>query len=284
MQISFIGAGRIATSLALAWSRQGAEVTAVASRSAPSAQRIASMIPGCRAVDAAEAAAADIVFITTPDDQIGPVCASLAWREGQAVVHCSGATEVSVLEPAARAGALIGGFHPLQIFSDPMKAVDLLEGSYAAIEGPPALDVQLRRLAERLQMRVLGLPPGARPRYHAGGGFAASSMIAMLREAVDVWGSFGVSEQDALQALLPLARGTLATVASKGSLAASLAGPVSRGDAGVVSRHLDALDALGETHGAFYRQLLVRQLELARESGRLDRVQVEALQRAIDAT
>lgn len=262
-KIAFIGAGRLGKTLAGALAQSGLD---------------AATAPG-RDNAAAEAAArgAELVFLTVPDDAIAPLAARLPWRTGQRVVHCSGATEVAVLEPAARAGALIGGFHPLQIFSDPAHAARLLAGSTVAIEGPPELGAELRELAQRLGMTPLRLPPGVRALYHGGASFAASFLLSMLQEAVEIWRSFGIDEQQALQALLPLARGTLDAAASRG-LAGSLAGPVSRGDAGVVARHLQALERLGPGHAAFYRELTRRQIELARASGRLDAARIAQLQ------
>lgn len=271
--IAFIGAGRVATTLATAFSRQSFAVSAIASRHPETASHLAATLPGCRALPLAEAAQADLVFLTVPDDAIAPLAARLPWRSGQQVVHCSGATEVSVLAPAARRGALIGGFHPLQIFSDPLAAIDLLAGSAVAIEAPPLLEERLLELAKRLGMQPLRLPPGARALYHAGAGFAASFLLSMLREAATIWRHFGIAEDDALRALLPLARGTLAAAARQG-ISGALAGPISRGDAGVLAGHLQALEGLDQTHGAFYREFARRQLALAAERGQLSAEQL----------
>jgi predicted short-subunit dehydrogenase-like oxidoreductase (DUF2520 family) len=73
-----------------------------------------------------------------------------------------------------------------------------------------------------------------------------------------------------------LSRGTLAAAARHG-LAGALAGPVSRGDAGVVKRHHDAFIQLGAEHLAFYREMTRRQLRLADAAGRLDDAQRQAL-------
>jgi predicted short-subunit dehydrogenase-like oxidoreductase (DUF2520 family) len=281
LRIAFIGCGRLARTLARAWQRAGQPVACVASRTPAHAQALADALPGCVALSAAEAVArADLVLLTVPDDAIATTAAALPWRAGQAVVHCSGATEVSVLQPAADAGALIGGFHPLQIFSDPEQALALLRGCSVAIEAPPALDAQLRALAALLQMRPIALPPGARALYHGGASYAASFLLSMLDEAVQAWAGFGVSEADALQALLPLAEGTLKSARAKG-LAGALAGPVSRGDAGVVARHLAAFGALGAEQRAFYAQMTERQLRLAEASGRLSAAQRAALERVL---
>ncbi len=274
--IAFIGAGKLGSALAQALSLRGVAVTQVASRSSASAQQLAARVTGCRAVDAAVAAQSDLVFLTVSDDTIAPLAAQLPWRAGQAVVHCSGATEVSVLQPAADAGAEIGGFHPLQIFSDPQRAIELLAGSSVAIEGPPALEAQLQQLARTLGMRPLRLPPGARALYHGSASYAASFLLSMLDEVVTVWRSFGIDEAQALQALLPMARGTLDAAASKG-LSAAVAGPVSRGDAGVIARHLAAFAALGPDHAALYREFTRRQIELVQAAQRLSQDQAERM-------
>jgi len=276
--IVFIGAGRLASALAPALLRRGVAVAAIASRLPAAAAALAADLPGCEALPAQAAVdRAGLVFLTVPDDQIAALAQSLHWRPGQQVVHCSGATEVSVLQPAAEAGAEVGGFHPLQIFSDPALAIDLLAGSSVAIEAAGALETRLRQLAGTLGLSVIELPPGVRARYHAGASHAASFLLSVLHEAVQVWASFGVPEEQALQALLPLSRGTLAAAGSKG-LAGAVSGPISRGDLGVVARQLAELDRLGPRHGGFFRELARRQLPLIARSGRLDAEQRTALQ------
>jgi len=277
MRLAFIGAGRLGQTLAQALAGGGEPVVAVAGRQLP--VELAARLPGCRAMTAAEAvAAADLVFLTVPDDAIARLAASLPWRAGQAVVHCSGATELTALSAAAAAGAQVGGFHPLQIFSDPARAQALLAGSTVAIEAQAPLFDELQRLGLSLGMRPLQLPPGSRAAYHGAASFAASFLLSMLDEAAQVWAAVGLPQGLALPALLPLARGTLDAAQHRG-LAGALAGPISRGDAGVVAAHLQAFDALGGSHGAFYRELSRRQLSLARASGRLSD---EALQRLQD--
>jgi predicted short-subunit dehydrogenase-like oxidoreductase (DUF2520 family) len=280
--LGFIGAGRVARTLAMAAHAAGWRVAAAASRSPEAAARLAQEVPGCTACDTAQqvADAADIVFVTVPDDSIAAVAKQLRWRAGQGVVHCSGATEVSVLDPAVRAGAQAGGFHPLQLFADAQLALRHMRGCSVAIEAAGPLDESLRALAADVGYRVITLPPGSRTLYHAGCCFAATLLLSMLREASDLWATFGVKEDDALAALLPLAQGTLATAAEKG-LARALAGPFSRGDAGVVARHLQHMAPLGEAHAALYRLLGEQQLRFVRERA-MDEAAVQRLRDALD--
>ena len=280
--IAFIGAGRVANTLGRAFARHGIAVSAIASRNPDSAARLCRLVDGSRAVSLDEAAQADLVFVTVPDDDIAAVCDALTWRRDQQVVHCSGATEVSALAHAQRQGALVGGFHPLQIFSDPDRAIDLLAGATVAIEGPLPLDEALRAIAVTLGMKPLRLPEGARAAYHGGAGFAASFVVSMIEEAVAMWSTFGITERDALSALLPLARGTIEAVAGRG-VAGAVSGPISRGDVGVVVRHLAAFDAEGADHGRLYRELARRQVKLAVIDGRLDADRAKRVSDAIDA-
>lgn len=270
LRIAIVGAGRLGQTLARALAAQGCQIVAVASRSMPAAQALAARLPACAALPIDEAAAAaELVFLTVPDDAIAATASALRWRPGQRVVHCSGATEVAALAAAQEQGALVGGFHPLQIFSDPERALALLPGSTVAIEADGGLADELHALAALLGLQPLALRPGTRAAYHGAASFAASFLLSMLDEAAQVWEAIGLPREQALRSLLPLARGTLDAAEAKG-LAQALAGPISRGDLGVVARHLQAFDALGASHGQFYRELSRRQLVLATESQRLD--------------
>jgi predicted short-subunit dehydrogenase-like oxidoreductase (DUF2520 family) len=282
LRTAFIGAGRLGTALALALERAGVPVVAIASRRPEAAAALAARLPNARATSPESAVEAELVFLTVSDDQIAPLAHALPWRAGQRVVHCSGATELDALAGAAAHGAQVGGFHPLQIFSDPERAVDLLPGSAVAIEAEGPLEAELHGLAARLGMKPLRLPPGQRALYHGAASFAASFLLSLLHEATTLWQALGIAEADALQALLPLSRGTLDAAAAKG-VAGAIAGPISRGDVGVVQRHLAALGALGEAHRAWYRQLSHSQVNLAEQAGRLTAQQAEALRRVLDA-
>ena len=281
--VAFIGAGRLGRTLARALAAKGVAVRAVGSRTPQAAQALAAQLPGCAALPPEDAAAAaELVFLTVPDDAIAPTAAALRWRAGQRVVHCSGATEIDALASAAAQGALVGGFHPLQIFSDPERALGLLPGSTVAVEADGALAAELHALAALLGMQPLALRPGTRAAYHGAASFAASFLLSMLDEAAQVWEAIGLPREQALRSLLPLARGTLDAAEARG-LAQALAGPISRGDAGVVAKHLRAFDALGGEHGGFYRELSRRQLDLARASGRLDEAALQRLAAVLQA-
>lgn len=280
-RIAFIGAGRLATGLALAFAAGGLAVVAAASRSSASARRLAARVPGCQAMEAQQAVdAADLVFITVPDDAIGIATSGLRWRAGIAVVHCSGATELGALAPAAAADALIGGFHPLQTFTDPAAAVASLPGCTISIEAEAPLLETLQGMARTIGCNSIRLPAGCRARYHASGGYASQFINVLLREATDIWKTFGIAEEDAVRALLPLLKGTIASIESTG-LAQGMPGPVSRGDVGTVRRHVDDLAQVSDEALTLYCELARRTIALAVERGSLDAEKAEALRKVL---
>lgn len=284
LNIGFIGAGRLARTLAWHSHARGLRVTAAASRTPASAQALAARIPGCAAHGTAQAVAdqCDLIFVTTPDAALEATVSALRWRAGTRVVHCSGATEITVLRAAAAAGALTGGFHPMQTFADPQTALEKLPGCTITIEAAAPLDAELIALARHQGCRINHLPPGTRALYHAAAGYASQFINALLADAVKMWASWGASESEALQALMPLAQGTLAAIASGGA-AASMPGPVSRGDTGSVAQHLHALGSFDPGTLPLYTELCLRTVDMAQEQGRIDTARAASLRQLLTA-
>jgi len=270
LRIGFIGAGRVASGLGLALAGHGYAVVASSSRNVRSAQALAARVPGMKAVSHAQevADAATLVFITTPDDLIGETAAGVAWRSGQSVAHCSGAADVDVLASARAAGARIGGFHPLQNFAVPETAARELAGCTFAIEAEEPLAGTLDAIARSLGGVPLRLPPGVRALYHASASYAGPFVVRLLLEAASLWSAFGVEPDAALRALLPLARGTLASVSASGSHA-YIGGAVARGDVGTVRRHLEAMRRFAPDRRASYARLLLEIVPVAVHQGTL---------------
>jgi predicted short-subunit dehydrogenase-like oxidoreductase (DUF2520 family) len=253
-RLGFVGAGRVGKGLSLALSRCGYTITGVASRAKGDTQRI---------VDAS-----DIVFLTVPDDAIAATCQKISWSKGQSAVHCAGATELSVLQAAADAGATIGGFHPLVMFADPEVAVRAIAGASIGIEAEGTLAEQLRRMVVALGAHELRIPPGGRAAYHGAAHFAAGFVGAMVAEGVEVWRRLGIPPDDAARALLGLLRGATDAMAH-GGIARAMAGSIARGDVENVKRHLAALERLEPRSRALYCTMALRSIPLALGAGRI---------------
>ncbi len=283
MRIGFIGAGQLAVPLAVSLARAGFNVVGAASRSQASAARFASAVPHARAFDDAQQLAdvADLVMITVPDDAIPSAAASVRWLPRHSVVHCSAATEVSALAPAAAAGAATGGFHPLQTFTNTEAAIATLPGCTVAIEAGEPLLSQLNEMALALGCSPIRLPPGARALYHASGSFAASFLVGLINDALDLWAAFGVDREAAFRALLPLTKGTVAAIEANGPVR-GLAGPIARADVGTVARHIEALKTHAPTLLSTYLDIAHRSIAISDAKGAADKTKLAALAALIE--
>ncbi|MFN8508491.1 MAG: DUF2520 domain-containing protein [Dehalococcoidia bacterium] len=241
-RIGIIGAGRTAMSLGPALSRAGYGVVAVASRERESARRLAEAIDGDVRVAAANQVvdAADLVFLTVPDGAIAGEAARLPWRAGQATVHCSGALGLEVLAAVRAAKGLAGCLHPLQTFPSREAEPGRFAGARCGIEGDGRLAAMLETMVTALGARPFSLAGIDRAAYHAAAVFASNFVVGLMSAAGRAWEAAGLPGEVAREALAPLLLASASNAAGKPSLAA-LSGPVARGDAGTVARHLEAL-------------------------------------------
>jgi len=276
--IGFIGAGTVGTALAVRLREKGYPVIAVASRTRASAERLAGMVDGCKVCDNVQAVAdvAGMVFITTPDDTIAPVVAQIKWHAGQSVIHCSGADSLDILDPATKARALVGGFHPLQTFASVAYAIENIPGSTFALEAEEPLLSKLKKMAIALGGRWIELKPGDKVIYHAAAVFACNYVVTLVKLATDLWQTFGVSTPEATQALIPLLRGTINNLANVG-LPYCLTGPIARGDTGTIRKHLKALEVIAPALLPAYQELGRQTIPIALAKGKIDKLRAKEL-------
>ena len=282
--LGFIGPGTVGTALARSFANADYTVAAIYGRDPKRRSRAAESVPGAVAADSAQAVvdAADLVFLTVPDDAIRAVAESLAWKSGTAVVHCSGAASVDLLDAAADTGASVGAFHPLQTLAGVDQAMRNLPGSAVAIEASDlAFEERLAEMARALGGRPFALR-GDKALYHASAVLACNDLVTLLDAAASLWSELGLSKDEGLRALLPLVRGTIENLDAIG-LPNALTGPVARGDVGTVDRNLIALDAASPETADLYRALARRTIPIARAKGTLSEAAADRLCERLDS-
>ena len=270
-RLGFIGAGTVATVLAHSLQAKGYPVTAVASRSLSSAQKLAAMVGGCVPFEDMQhvANSTDILFITTPDDAISEVAGQIEWQTGKAVVHCSGADSSEILRQAKLVGALTGVFHPLQTFAGAAQVVKSLKDITFSLEAAEPLLTHLKEMADALGGHWIVLKPDYRVLYHASAVMVSNYLVTLLKLATDLWAGFGVTREEAVMALLPLIEGTVSNIDTLG-LPQCLTGPIARGDTGTVKKHLRDLEKHHHDILGTYRELGLKTIPIALEKGRID--------------
>jgi predicted short-subunit dehydrogenase-like oxidoreductase (DUF2520 family) len=261
LTVGVVGAGRVGAVLGAALNAAGHRVVAAAAVSAASRDRVARLLPAAAVLPADEVARAadDLLLLAVPDDALGRVVAGLArtgaLRPGQLVAHTSGAHGLAVLGDV-RGMAL----HPAMTFTGADTDLDRLPGIAWGVTTDD------KAFATRLVADLGGVPEWIaeddRPLYHAALAHGANHLVTLVNEAADLLRAAGVERPE--RVLSPLLHAALDNALRLGD--AALTGPVSRGDAGTVGRHLDRIPA--EARPA-YLALARRTADRAIAAGRL---------------
>jgi predicted short-subunit dehydrogenase-like oxidoreductase (DUF2520 family) len=270
-RVGIVGAGPVGMALGVAISRSGWPVTAVASRDAGRRERFAALVPGARAYAEAPAIldAVELIVVSVPDDAISAVAGSMRLFAGQTMVHTSGLLGAAVLSASLGAGSHIGAFHPLVSFTaDVERSVAGLSGATIAVEGDDVTVGLLADLAEAIGGLPVRLPAGAQAAYHAAAVLASGGLIALLGAVVALGAVAGLDEPGAVAVYGRLMEQTLANARAVG-VAAALTGPITRGDAGTVTAHLEALARFAPEVADLYLAAARRELVIAEERGTL---------------
>lgn len=280
-----MGAGRVGSTLGRLLHQKGWRIGPVITRSMRTARAARRRIgSGQPQVGLSEAVLdADLILIATPDRAIAETAGSLAriasskaWR-GRIVLHTSGALGSDVLKPLALRGAEIGSLHPLQTFNG--RTVPSFAGCTCAIEGAPVALRMARRISRELGGVPVVLPSRRKAAYHVAAALAAGHVLAVMEAAVRILVKAGFPRQRAIRALLPLTRQTLANYERVGA-GAAWTGPLSRGDFGVIERHLEALRPFPREYREAYDTLSRLGLDvLANGSGSKKRLLKQTLAR-----
>lgn len=266
------GAGPVATALAGALRLGGVPVIGLwARRAAPA--RAAGSTAGVAAFSSAPPdilLESEVVILAVRDQAIPEVAQTLLGtglvNKRHVLLHCAGAASAQeLLGGVADRVAGIGTLHPLQAIADGKAAMRQLKGTVFGVEGDDVGRAAASKLVAAMNGVVLALNSSQMAAYHAAAALASNYLVATLDAAAAVLASTGVTAEQAVQALIPLADGALKNIAARGTTG-GLTGPVRRGDSATVARHLEAVKDQPELV-EIYRALAKRAVDIA---GRLD--------------
>jgi predicted short-subunit dehydrogenase-like oxidoreductase (DUF2520 family) len=269
--IGVIGAGRVGAVLGAALSRAGHRVVAAVGVSAASKTRAERLLPGVQLRPADDVAkAADLVLLALPDDLLAGLVAGLvetgAIRAGQVVAHTSGAHGLAVLAPATARGAHPLAIHPAMTFTGTEQDLDrLAKGVSFGITATDETKAIAKRLVSDLHGTAEWVAEERRPLYHAALAHGANHLVTLVNEAMDRLRDAGVTHPE--RVLAPLLGAALDNTLRLGD--AALTGPVSRGDAGTVAKHLAVLEAVAPESVPPYLALARRTADRAISARRL---------------
>ena len=264
MRIGIIGAGKVGTTLGKYLSIHGKNVTGFYSRTHESADEAATFAETetysslCKLVEKS-----DVIFITTPDGVIHQVWGDLLHQDisNRIICHFSGSLSSHVFSGREEAGASGISMHPMYAFSDKFHSYEQFHTAYLTLEGDPEAVAVMKPMWEAIGHHVLTLKAEDKIKYHAAAAMASNEMLGLMQASLDILSECGFSEKDSMALLTPLVQGNIASMLEKGCVNA-LTGPVERGDAQTVRKHLQARE--GRKAGKIYQSLGSTMVELAK--------------------
>lgn len=281
ISVAVVGPGRVGTALACLWSRSGCELVGFVGRSSASLERAIDSCGG-RALDWGDLAGCDVVALTPGDDQLADVVARAAGigsAETTLWLHTSGVHGLDALQPLAP--ARVGSLHPACPVPDPPAGAQAMQGKPAVVQGADEAMPRLEEMARRAGLVAVRMDEAAdRITYHSACALAANGLTALADLAQHLFARCGFDGEARAVLVDALMRGALDAVHAEGP-AAALTGPVQRGDADTVARHVAALSAGAPDALAAYRSLMEHAATLAARGGRLAPDQAAAMARRL---
>lgn len=280
-RVLIVGAGQVGRGLFRAFRASGIEVLGLHGRRPSGWTTSSGAFP-------ASLSQANTVVVAVGDDQIDEAVAELISERGTGsrgrlapgtvILHTSGSAEPELVPRLGEFDLRGGTFHPLVPFANPERAPELLRRAWIGIDGDDQARGTSRRLAGHIGARTLDIPPGGKGAYHAAAVMSSNFPVILAALAADLLAGLGVPERSAEQAVHSLMEGAVANLADTPAEAA-LTGPVARGDAAAVMRHLASLRNEPEAR-AVYKRLSLAALDIAARRG-VDPARLEELKRVL---
>ena len=253
--VAIVGPGRLGRALALKLNRAHYQIAEIISRdNVQSRRRAAQLTREVGAVASTKKTArldTDLVWFCVPDREIASAARDLAnqspWA-GKTAFHSSGALLSDELGTLRKCGAVIASVHPLMTFVS--GAAPLLKGVPFGVEGdPPAVKIA-RQVVRDLEGEPFTLSRRYKAAYHAWGAFTSPLLVSLLVSGEQVARIAGLSARDARKKMLPILRQTLSNYAALGP-AGAFSGPLIRGDAETVRKHMKVLTRVPEVREVY---------------------------------
>lgn len=231
---------------------------------------------------------AEVVIVAVRDAAIASLAEALQDQDclsaSAVLIHCSGA--LSSTEAFSNVRERVGGIatlHPLAAISPGSERAGprSLVGLRFGIEGDRTGTSRARSLCGALSGVVLPLQASQMAGYHAAASMASNFLVTLLDSSKALLESQGIDSEIAMPALCDLALGSIENVRERG-LPDALTGPIRRGDAETLRRHIRAMRANRPELIPMYRELARATLELALQCGDLSASEAEEIRQSLE--
>jgi predicted short-subunit dehydrogenase-like oxidoreductase (DUF2520 family) len=249
-KIAFIGAGKVGLSLGKYFLQKDNIINGYYSKKVESAKTAANFTDSKVYYNLEELIESnDLIFITTPDDQIYNV-----WNEillykslinNKIFCHTSGSLSSDIFEYANTYNAYTYSTHPMYAFSDKFTSYRNLNTASFSIEGSKEKLTYMKKFLESLGNEVLLIDGEKKALYHLANVVSSNFVLGLISLSCKYMKDCGIDEDKALKALMPLIKNNINNIETNGIIN-SLTGPIERSDIGTIKKHLDAISDLDD--------------------------------------
>ncbi|MGH7603169.1 MAG: Rossmann-like and DUF2520 domain-containing protein [Gemmatimonadaceae bacterium] len=264
-RVFIIGPGHVGRGLFRAFRASGVEVVGLHGKRPSGVATSTGALP-------MEMATANVVLVCVRDAQLDATVAEIIAAasdgriaRGTAILHTSAIADPAGLRTLSDAEFPGGTFHPLVPFGDPEVSAEMLKRGWVGIDGDNAAKSASRRLAGHIGARTLEIPPGKKPAYHAAAVIASNFPVVLASVAGHLLHDIGIPDASAFQAVESLMNAALANM-KQAVPDDALTGPVVRGDAETIGRHVQALSSYPAALDV-YRALSSAAIDIAQYRG-----------------
>lgn len=231
MKVSIIGAGNVATQLALALRRAGHTIVQIGNRSNDAGQELAKTVGATFTANLRDLEAADVYLVAVKDDAIADVSSQLQ-LDGKVVAHTSGTKTKDILSFTS---SDFGVFYPLQTMTKFAK-VDF-SGIPILIEGSNEMALtKLELLARSVSQNIHRVDEQQRQWVHIAAVFANNFTNHMYVVAEKLL----LDHNLPFTILQPLIQRSIENL-NKFSPSELQTGPATRGDSLTIEKHIELL-------------------------------------------
>lgn len=248
-RVTLVGTGALGASLARELVAKGYKFLALINRTLSDAESLAKELSIPIASDNLELIPQEtnLLLLAINDAAITSVSERIASLKlgfkNLAVVHFSGALTDEALKPLAEKQAITIALHPFQTFTRHSKQ-NLSERfkCYFGLQATELEGVEVgKKIAHDLGGKVMLIPKDAKTLYHIAGVMVSNYLVTLTSLATEVFAGLGLKTDEAFKVFEPIMHSTLLNMRESNDVREALSGPIERGDAVTLQRHLREL-------------------------------------------
>lgn len=245
--INIIGAGLVGKLIGkLLTINQYGNIQCILNRTLESSQMAVGYIgQGKPIADVKSLLPAEITFITTPEDQINPICKTLleekCLQRNSILVHCSGSENLDVLQDALLGGYHIAKVHPIKHIQNINEAINSFSGTYCVIESDEESYYLLNSLFTHIGAKVIRIKIQQDYLYHTACVFGSVFPQILASATSILFENCGMEKTLALNLAMNLSKSALNSLDIKKEYSDFIEGPIKRMDRELLVKNVNSI-------------------------------------------